>query len=140
MSAPQPRSSEIGLIGLGLMGNALAERMLGAGLTLHGYDLSASARDAFAARGGRAADSAHALFSRCGVVILSLPSHEETAVVLAAAREHFQPDTILIDTTTGDPSAANGFAGELAGRGMTYLDATISGSSTHVRNSPGSKP
>ena len=134
MSAPQPSSPEVGLIGLGLMGDALAERILGAGFGLHGYDLSASARDAFAARGGQAVDSANAIFTRCRVVILSLPSHDETAAVLAAGREHLLPGSILIDTTTGDPIAAAAFAAELAGRGVAYLDATISGSSKHVRS------
>jgi 3-hydroxyisobutyrate dehydrogenase-like beta-hydroxyacid dehydrogenase len=39
----------------------------------------------------------------------------------------------IIDTTTGDPASAQELARILADRGITYLDATISGSSAQVR-------
>ena len=45
-----------GLVGLGLVGTALAKRLLGAGLKVTGFDIDAARRDAFAALGGAVAD------------------------------------------------------------------------------------
>ena len=43
-----------GLIGLGLVGTALARRLIGAGIKVTGFDIDAARRDAFAAMGGTA--------------------------------------------------------------------------------------
>jgi 3-hydroxyisobutyrate dehydrogenase-like beta-hydroxyacid dehydrogenase len=40
---------------------------------------------------------------------------------------------VVIDTTTGEPDATTRLSRELAAKGVTYLDATIVGSSQHVR-------
>jgi 3-hydroxyisobutyrate dehydrogenase-like beta-hydroxyacid dehydrogenase len=73
------------------------------------------------------------VFRACDRVILSLPSHREVGQVIAASATALHPGHIIIDTTTGDPEHSEALALELAGRGVTYLDATISGNSAQVR-------
>ena len=52
---PSRRIRPIGLIGLGLMGSAIAERLLAVGFTVVGWDISAEARKRFTKLGGQSA-------------------------------------------------------------------------------------
>ncbi len=133
MTSPHSTASPIGLIGLGLMGGAFASRLLRGGFEVVGADIDATRREAFIAQGGKSTGSAADVFRSCVRVILSLPSHREVAQVIAAAGDALQTGHLVIDTTTGDPEHTAGLAGELATRGIIYLDATISGNSAQVR-------
>jgi 3-hydroxyisobutyrate dehydrogenase-like beta-hydroxyacid dehydrogenase len=124
----------LGLIGIGLLGSVLAERLLAGGFTVIGYDLEPERREAFRRAGGRPADGAPAVFGQCRRVLLSLPSHHEVTELLRSRHAALQPGTILVDTTTGDPASSEELARDLAARGVTYLDATVSGSSAQVRD------
>lgn len=133
MSSPESPVSPIGLIGLGLMGAAFAQRLLRAGFTVVGYDIDVRSRQSFAANGGALEASATDVMRRCPRVILSLPSHREVGQVISDANGVLRSGQIVIDTTTGDPEHTETLAGELAARGVVYLDATISGNSAQVR-------
>ena len=129
MSSPMT----IGLIGLGLMGKALAGRLLEAGYELLGFDITPTCREEFAARGGTVALDAGAIFSSCDVVLLSLPTYDEVLAVLESHAADCRAGQLLVDTTTGAPEVAAQIAGRLAERDVTYLDATVSGSSAQLR-------
>jgi 3-hydroxyisobutyrate dehydrogenase-like beta-hydroxyacid dehydrogenase len=128
-----PHHSPLGLIGIGLLGTVLAERLLAAGFAVVGHDLDPARLDAFRRTGGTPARDAAEILRRCDRILLSLPSHSEVAALLCAHAAALRPGLTLIDTTTGDPATAEALARDLAARGVTYLDATISGSSVHVR-------
>lgn len=123
----------VGLIGLGLMGSALADRLLGAGQRVIGWDIEAERRAALRERGGDVARDAQEVFSSCGRVLLSLPSHREVDDVVRAAGAALSRGLTIIDTTTGDPASSEELASTLSEQGIIYLDATISGSSAQVR-------
>ena len=123
----------IGLIGLGLVGSALADRLLGGGLPVLGWDIDAGRRTALRERGGEVARDVQDVFARCSRVLLSLPSHREVGDVVQAAGTALGRGLTIIDTTTGDPASTEQLARTLDQRGITYLDATISGSSAQVR-------
>lgn len=135
MSAPssQNASSPVGLIGLGLMGSAMAARLKCAGFPLLGWDRDAARVDEFAKAGhGSAAASEDAIFDQCARVILSLPDSKVVNAVLQNGSRPFQSGQIIIDTSTGDPSSAEALGAALAKQGAHYLDATVSGSSAQV--------
>jgi 3-hydroxyisobutyrate dehydrogenase-like beta-hydroxyacid dehydrogenase len=132
-SSAQIQSPPVGLIGLGLMGSALAERLLGAGQRVMGWDIDPGRVAALRQKGGDVAGDAREVFSSCRRVLLSLPSHREVADVVQTAVASLSPGLTIIDTTTGDPASTQALAKSLADRGITYLDATISGSSAQVR-------
>jgi 3-hydroxyisobutyrate dehydrogenase-like beta-hydroxyacid dehydrogenase len=67
-------------------------------------------------------------------IVLCLPDHAVVHAVLAEIEEALQPGHALIDTTTGDSGTAERLAAELLPRGIHYVEATISGSSDHVRH------
>lgn len=124
----------VGLIGIGLMGTALAEKLLAAKFNVLGWDLSPDRCDALVTIGGGLATDVDHVLATCHRVVLSLPSHETVAAVLQSAIEALKPGQILIDTSTGDPEAAVQQAALLARQGIEYLDATISGSSQQLRD------
>ena len=123
----------IGLIGLGLMGSALADRCLADGQPVIGWDIDAERRTALRERGGAVARDAQEVLGSCTRVLLSLPSHREVGDVVRAAHASLVRGLTIIDTTTGDPASTEEVAKELSERGVSYLDATISGSSAQVR-------
>ena len=132
MNSPAP-DFPIGLLGLGLLGSALAERLLGGGIAIIGFDPDAIRLDAFRRAGGVPAAQAREVIARTSRIVLSLPSHHEVAALLREAMTEIRPGLTIIDTTTGDPDSSAALATEFAARGVTYLDATISGSSVQVR-------
>jgi 3-hydroxyisobutyrate dehydrogenase-like beta-hydroxyacid dehydrogenase len=112
----------------------LAERLIAGGFEVLGHDIDAGRLDAFRRIGGETAPSASEVFRRAGRVVLSLPSHREVADVLRENAATLRPGLIVIDTTTGDPGATEEIAQQLSGRGVAYLDATVSGSSSQLRD------
>ena len=126
-------STPLGLIGLGLIGSALAERLMATGQRVLGWDIDSTRCDALREMGGGVAADAAEVFSRCSRVILSLPSHREVADVVQRCEPALTRGLIIIDTTTGDPARTEELAGSLVRRDIAYLDATISGSSAQVR-------
>jgi 3-hydroxyisobutyrate dehydrogenase-like beta-hydroxyacid dehydrogenase len=123
----------VGLIGLGLMGAALAERLLKGGLRVIGYDLNPARCRVLANLGGEPVADAAAVVGACHVVLLSLPDSVVVEQVLAEVTDDLRPGQIIIDTSTGDPTRAGALGERLARLGVKYLDATVSGSSAQVR-------
>jgi 3-hydroxyisobutyrate dehydrogenase-like beta-hydroxyacid dehydrogenase len=123
----------VGLIGLGLVGMALAERLRSGGLDVWGYDIDAGRNALLAASGGKPASSASDIASACGRILLSLPDSDVVEAVLSDVGPSLAAGRIVIDTSTGDPERAAAMGRRLADHGICYLDATISGSSQQVR-------
>jgi 3-hydroxyisobutyrate dehydrogenase-like beta-hydroxyacid dehydrogenase len=119
------------MIGLGLLGSALAERMLRAGCVVLGYDLSAERLQALASAGGQAATLEQVVNQE--TIILCLPDSKVVASVVQSIQKLLQPGTLLVDATTGDPAATTALAMKLERQGIDYVDATVGGSSQQVR-------
>jgi 3-hydroxyisobutyrate dehydrogenase-like beta-hydroxyacid dehydrogenase len=124
----------VGLIGIGLVGAALAQRWLERSQLVIGNDLSAAQRATFQALGGQAVETASEVFQRSQLVVLSLPDSQVVDEVLAACRSAIQPGTWIIDTTTGDPADTVRRAAELARGQVRYVDATLVGSSQQIKD------
>lgn len=122
----------VGLIGLGLLGAALAERLLAAGFLVDGYDLDADRCAGLTRLGGRSAGSVAELLA-CDRLILCLPDSTIVAAVIDELMPRFRPGRILIDTTTGHPDDAARQAMRLRSLGVLYGEATILGSSEVAR-------
>ena len=123
----------IGLIGVGLLGSALAERMLASRFSVVGYDLQGDALARLERSGGTRATSAAEIAERCRTIVLCLPDSNQVAAVTAGLTAKLSRATLLIDATTGDPDATAALAARLAEQGIGYIDATIAGSSDQAR-------
>jgi 3-hydroxyisobutyrate dehydrogenase-like beta-hydroxyacid dehydrogenase len=119
---------EVSLLGLGLLGSALGERLLAAGYLVHGYDREPTCRDRAAAAGVRVVANGPELAASSPVLITCLPDgpavhralfEERIAAALPAG-------ATVIDTTTCAPHEARTLAARLAEREVECLDAPIS--------------
>jgi 3-hydroxyisobutyrate dehydrogenase-like beta-hydroxyacid dehydrogenase len=123
----------VGLIGVGLLGTALAERFLGAGHPVVGFDARPERRQALEGLGGQAQASASAVVALCDRTVLCLPDSAVVEAVLAEVAGRLAPGKVLLDTTTGDPERTARLGEGLAGRGIAYVDACVLGSSAQAR-------
>ncbi|MFF5289664.1 NAD(P)-dependent oxidoreductase [Paractinoplanes globisporus] len=117
----------IGFAGLGNMGGRMTACIVRAGHEVLGYDVRP---ENIAAAGARAASSAGEVTDGSDIVLLSLPdSHVVEAVVLGddGVLARARPGQIVVDLSTAAPDSTVRLHGLLAGRGVAYLDAGISG-------------
>lgn len=128
------RTETVGLVGIGLVGAALAERWLSRGRGVVGFDLNPQRRDLLADRGGTPALELESIPQQCRCIVLSLPDAEVSRGVLSELLPHLPGDRLIVDTTTGDPREMQRQADKLRGCGIGYIDATIAGSSEQVRS------
>jgi 3-hydroxyisobutyrate dehydrogenase-like beta-hydroxyacid dehydrogenase len=124
----------IGMVGLGLLGGALAERFLGAGFSVMGFDPDPGRRQALADLGGRPVASARDAARSCGRLVFSLPDTPVVESVLQEIAPELRDGLVILDTTTGDPERTAELGAVLFEKGVRYLDATVSGSSEQVRS------
>ncbi len=128
---------KIGLVGLGLVGTAIAERLLAGDFEVIGFDIDSARCKHFKQLGGKAASSSAEVAQAAKRVVLSLPDTDIVRQVVegpAGILEAKTPPKYIIDTTTGDPDETVALAQRLVQREIYLLDATISGSSRQVRN------
>jgi 3-hydroxyisobutyrate dehydrogenase len=126
--------SPIGLIGVGLLGTALAERMVAAGLAVLAFDIRPSQATRLRDLGGHAAGSMGEVGDSCSSIVLCLPDSNVVKEVVNQLGDRLASGKLLIDATTGNPDETVALAQELADRGVGYIDATIAGSSAQVRS------
>src|SRR5262245_19513880 len=133
---PAPVPETVALIGLGLLGTALAENLLAAGFPVRGFDIAPDALARHAARGGACAASAADAARGAGIVMTCLMTGEivrEAVLGPAGAAEAMPPGTPLVDCSTVHPEATASLARDLADRSLPMLDAPIAGSSGQCR-------
>ncbi len=119
----------VGIVGVGLLGTAIAGRLLKAGFDVVGFDIDQQRRELLSEFGGRPVDSAREVAHACKRVILSLPHSGIATAVVDDIVGSLSPDSIVIDTTTGDPETMKGLGNQLAEHRVSYLDSTVAGSS-----------
>jgi 3-hydroxyisobutyrate dehydrogenase-like beta-hydroxyacid dehydrogenase len=128
------QQNRIGIIGLGLVGFELAQRLVKGGMHVVGYDINQARLSEFSQMGGEVAPNATEVINTCNRILVSLPSHQEVGTVFKLQSEHLRAGLTFIDTTTGDPDSSERIAASMKERGIEYLDATISGSSKQIRD------
>ena len=123
-----PQNTTVGCIGLGIMGAAAAKNMHAAGYALR----------IFARRGGDFTDlsdmpifaSPQTLGGACQVAVLNVsdtPDVEEITIGDNGLIHGMAAGGIIIDMSTIAPAAARNIAAVLAKRGISFLDAPVSG-------------
>jgi 3-hydroxyisobutyrate dehydrogenase-like beta-hydroxyacid dehydrogenase len=128
----------IGVAGLGLLGSALAHRLVGAGFDPKGYDIDATKTAALAKAGGTAATLDEV--ARCDVVLLAVFDTDQVEDVVqnavVPALTPGTPKTVLCASTC-DPDRIAALIAKVEPLGVNMIEAPVSGSSGQVRNGDG---
>jgi 3-hydroxyisobutyrate dehydrogenase-like beta-hydroxyacid dehydrogenase len=120
----------VGVIGLGLMGTALTERLLSAGYQAVVFNRTREKARPLVESGAEWSENP---LESCDRVLISLYTTDIVAEVLAQLESAYRPGLVLIDTTTGDPAQVTALGRRLEERGVLYIEAPVSGSSEQVR-------
>ncbi|MEX1177050.1 MAG: NAD(P)-dependent oxidoreductase [Nitriliruptor sp.] len=116
----------IGFIGLGAMGRPMAANLASAAPTSV-WNRTREVAEQHAAEHGTRAAGDLAELADCEIVVTCLPTTDEVAHVAGSLAPLLGEGTVWIDHTSGDPAASRELAADLAGRGIAYLDAPVSG-------------
>ncbi|MFM8579848.1 MAG: NAD(P)-dependent oxidoreductase [Planctomycetaceae bacterium] len=132
----QTSPATIGFIGTGIMGQSMAGHLMAAGHPLHVFTRTRTKADSLVARGATWQDSVAdvARSSEIVITMLGLPQDVEEVYLgedglVATAR----PGSLLIDMTTSSPLLSIQIARAAAARGVTCLDAPVSGGDIGAR-------
>lgn len=122
----------IGLLGCGLVGSALAKRLVASGRQVCAYDPAPEAQPRIESLGSSMMASEEDVASRCRCLVFSLPGANEVRTVVNRILPVVQQGSMIVDTTTGDPDDVETIADELLVAGVQYVDATLGGSSRQI--------
>jgi 2-hydroxy-3-oxopropionate reductase len=128
---------KVGYIGLGLMGKSMARNILKAGFPVVVHNRSRGAVDELAAEGAKPAYSPADVASQVDVVFTNLPDSpdvEQVVLGLQGILEGGRPGLIHVDNSTIKPGVARHLARALAAKGLSSLDAPVSGGDIGARN------
>ncbi len=122
----------VGIVGVGLMGQAFSHHLLQNGFKVQGFDLDEKRLRELHDRGGTPVESPAAAARGARWLITSLPSIDivkEAVLGPNGVAEGAAKGLILADTTTSRPEDSEKLGAELAKRGIRFLDACVSGTS-----------
>ncbi len=117
----------VGVIGLGIMGSAMAANLRRDGFEVWGHDPSPAARKVLKAMGGTVCRTAAELAGKVDVVITSLPSPAALQDVVRELEAGASRGLIVIETSTLDIGDKRQARDALAKVGVVLLDCPLSG-------------
>jgi 3-hydroxyisobutyrate dehydrogenase-like beta-hydroxyacid dehydrogenase len=129
--ATATNSEPVGLIGTGLFGTALAERLLADGYALKVHNRTREKADPLLARGAQWSDNP---LRDCRRVIFSVYTSEQVGQLIEKMAAGLRPGQIVLDTSTSDPQQTTALGRRLAERQVEYLETPFSGSSEQTRH------
>jgi 3-hydroxyisobutyrate dehydrogenase len=120
----------VGLIGLGIMGQPMAGNLLKAGFDVTVFSRTRSKVDALVAQGAHAASNAADVAGRCEMVVVIVTDSGDVEQVAESADGVFagaRAGLIVADMSTISPAVTRRLSQAAAARGVAWLDAPVSG-------------
>jgi 3-hydroxyisobutyrate dehydrogenase len=135
-----PEPTPVGLIGVGLLGQALAHRLRAAGFEVLGFDVDSAKSAKLVELGGRPAGSVADLARRCDPIVLAVFSTDQVEAVvegqlLPALGEG--SGKVVLCASTCDPDRIAALGWRVAPRGLRLLETPVSGASGQVSRGEG---
>lgn len=134
------KNSPVAIVGLGLMGEVYAKRLLDARIPVVGFDIDPARRARLNEIGGRAVNSIAELAAPARCIIIAVFNTDQVADVI---ENHLLPalgdgsNKIVLCMSTCDPDHVAALAARVMPRGIRYLDVPVSGTSDQVRRGDG---
>ena len=117
----------VGVVGLGIMGGAFAENLVGAGRRVVGYDIAADRRRALAKKGVEIVKDAGEVARAAPTIIFSLPKPGALAESVAAIVKARLPRRVVIEASTFKLEDKLAAEAALRKAGHVLLDCPVSG-------------
>jgi len=130
-----PPETPVGLLGVGLMGEVYARRLIAAGFGVIGFDTDAARNDRLVQIGGRAGSLAE-IARQCDPIVLAVFSTDQVEDVIERALLPAAAGKLVICTSTCDPDRIAALGARVA-RDIRFLEAPVSGTSAQVRHGDG---
>ena len=131
MSQEMPQQKDrVGLLGIGLMGSAMAHRLLDQGIAVIAWDRDVKHVRDLEGRGGEPAETPGQVVRGAGVVITMLPTAEVILDVVEPLLQDWPEDTIWLQMSSVGASEADQLTHAATAHAVTLVDAPVSGS-TH---------
>lgn len=124
---------QVGIIGLGNMGSGMAQTLLRKGIKIDGFDLSQSACEK-AEKFGVKIVSIESLLTKNKFIILSLPKAEHVFQVSEQVLRFGKNGLFIVDTSTSTPEVSRKIFLKLQQKGITFIDAPVSGGPKGAEN------
>ena len=123
----------VGIVGLGIMGSAIARNLVERGWKVIGYDIDGTKRAELAAAGVVIAGDVGRLARETEIIMTSLPSPAAAEEVARAIAASGQPRRIVVELSTLKIADKLRFEEILANAGHTALDCPLSGTGAQAR-------
>lgn len=123
------------MIGLGLIGSALAARLIGAGIPVTGFDIDSGRRAILKDIGGDVAASAAQVMARCQTIVVAVFNVGQVELLFDefGRRPHIA-GSVMICTTTCAPEDIVRIAERATEAGLGFVEAPIIGTSAELRD------
>ncbi len=124
------KRNSVGVIGVGRMGNPVAQRFIGAKVPLMLWDVSEEARRPFEETESVTIATPREMGESCAVVFFVVPSSDEIAACFKGKDgllKNARKGLVVYDLTTSDPAKTKRLAKRAERAGVGYLDAGMSG-------------
>ncbi len=135
MNSAMGSSAPVGLVGLGLMGEVYARRLVAVGFAVVGFDTEAAKNARLAEIGARAGSLAD-IARGCDPIVLAVFNTEQVEDVVERALVPAASGKIVICTSTCDPDRIAALGARVADS-LRFLEAPVSGTSEQVRHGDG---
>ncbi|KEJ87880.1 3-hydroxyisobutyrate dehydrogenase family protein [Sulfitobacter donghicola DSW-25 = KCTC 12864 = JCM 14565] len=109
------------------MGGGMAAQLLAAGKDVTCFDPHAETLEKIVARGAKAAETPSQLAQSVDVIILSLPKAAVVDAVMRDMLSDIRPDTVILDTSTSEPTTSQAMTALGAEHGFAFVDGPVSG-------------
>lgn len=129
--------TELGFIGLGIMGKPMASHLVKAGHTVHVCDLAEESVKHVCSLGGKACSCCREIAQKSNIIFIMVPDTPDVEVVLFGKdglAEGLKPGSIVVDMSSISPIATKEFAKRLTAMGVKMLDAPVSGGQVGAEN------
>ena len=130
--APQ---KPVGVIGVGLMGEVYARRLVAAGFAVIGYDVDQAKNERLAGFGAKAGSLAE-IATTCEPIVLAVFNTDQVEDVVEHTLVFAAAGKIVLCTSTCDPDRIAALGARVGDR-LRFLETPVSGTSEQVRQGDG---
>src|SRR4051794_1222033 len=129
----QTRNNTVAVIGVGIMGSAIARNLIASGFRVSGFDPDPARLSELRDMGGAPATSVPDAARGAAFVLTSLPTVAALEATVASLEAAPVPEAIVVELSTFPPQAKQQAHDRLRAAGMILLDCPLSGTGAQAR-------